>query len=128
MKDYPRVALTKDRIREAMREAGMKQADLVRATGLNRGTISRYISGEVEPRHDAAHKLAVALGVSEMWLYGHDVPKGRTPAQRKNDDLAKVIGQMRTNSDFFDLVVMLSRLPQEEYDSVKRIVSAFAKQ
>lgn len=128
MKEYERVAITKDRIREAMRDAGLRQVDLVRETGLNRGTVSRYLSGEVEPRQDAAHKLAVVLGVSELWLWGYPVPKGRTAEQKKNDDLAKVIGQMRTNSDFFDLVLSLSKLPQEEYDSVKRIVSAFAKQ
>lgn len=128
MQKYERVARTRDRIKEAMREAGKKQADLVRETGLNRGTISRYLSGEVEPRHEAAHKLAIALDVTEMWLYGHDVPKRRTPEQRKNDDLAKVIGQLRKNSDLFDLVLTLSKLPEEEYNSVKRIVSAFAKQ
>lgn len=128
MEEHERVALTRDRIREAMRDAGMRQVDLVRETGLNRGTVSRYLSGEVEPRQDAAHKLAVALGVSELWLWGYPVPKGRTTEQKKNDDLAKVIGQMRTNADFFELVLSLSKLPQEEYDSVKRIVSAFAKQ
>lgn len=127
MKEYERVASTKDRLKEAMRDVGKRQVDLVRDTGLNRGTVSRYLSGEVEPRQDAAHKLAVALGVSELWLWGYPVPKGRTAEQKKNDDLAKVIGQMRTNADFFDLVLTLSKLPQEEYDSVKRIVSAFAK-
>ena len=47
MNNYERVALTKDRLREAMRDAGMTQSDLARATGLNRATISRYLSGEV---------------------------------------------------------------------------------
>ena len=64
MNNYERVALTKDRLREAMQDAGMTQSDLARKTGLNRATISRYLSGEVEPRQDAAHKLAIALGVA----------------------------------------------------------------
>ena len=40
MKQYDRIAATKDRIREAMRAVNKKQVDLVRETGLNRGTIA----------------------------------------------------------------------------------------
>lgn len=72
-----RPALTKDRLREAMLRSNKKQIDLVRETGLNRGTISRYLSGEVEPKSDAINRLAISLGCSEMWLWGYDVPMER---------------------------------------------------
>ena len=127
MKPYERVALTKDRLREAMRDADKKQADLVRDTGLNRGTISRYLSGEVEPRQDAAYKLALALNVSETWLWGYDVPKERTASQKKNDDLVKIIAQMRKDPKFFSIVSMLAELPPEQYDSLTTIISALGK-
>lgn len=127
MKPYERVALTKDRLREAMRDADKKQADLVRETGLNRGTISRYLSGEVEPRQDAAYKLALALNVSETWLWGYDVPKERTDAQKKNDDIVKIIVQMRKDPKFFGIVSMLAELPAEQYDSLTTIISALGK-
>lgn len=127
MKAYERIALTKDRLREAMNAAGKKQADLVRDTGLNRGTISRYLSGEVEPRQDAAYKLALALNVSETWLWGYDVPKERTASQKKNDDLVKIIAQMRKDAKFFEIVSMLAELPAEQYDSLTTIISALGK-
>lgn len=127
MKGYERVALTKDRLREAMNEAGKKQADLVRETGLNRGTISRYLSGEVEPRQDAAYKLALALHVSETWLWGYDVPKERSNMQKKNDDMVKIIAQMRKDPKFFDIVSKLAELPAEQYDSLTTIISALGK-
>jgi len=127
MKGYERVATTKDRLREAMQDAGKKQADLVRETGLNRGTISRYLSGEVEPRQDAAYKLALALNVSETWLWGYDVPKERTAVQKKNDDLVKIIAQMRRDPKFFGIVSMLADLPEEQYDSLTTIISALGK-
>lgn len=127
MKPYERVALTKDRLKEAMQDAGKKQADLVRDTGLNRGTISRYLSGEVEPRQDAAYKLALALNVSETWLWGYDVPKERSSAQKKNDDLVKIIAQMRKDPKFFGIVSMLAELPSEQYDSLTTIISALGK-
>ena len=53
MAGFNRVATTAERIQEAMRITGKTQADLVRDTGLNKGTISRYISGAVEPRQEA---------------------------------------------------------------------------
>lgn len=124
MKEYERVALTKDRLREAMRLAGKKQADLVRETGLNRGTVSRYLSGDVEPRHEATHKLAKALDVSEMWLFGYDVPRQRPEDQKKADQLNELIGLIRKNPDLADMVNSLSKLSAEDYISVKHIVSS----
>lgn len=125
MSEYERVALPKDRILEAMRNAGKKQADLVRDTGLNRGTISRYLSGEVEPRHEAAHKLAMALGVTEMWLFGYDVPKVRTEEQKKTDELAKLVVKMRTDNDFFETVSALAALNEKQYRGIKDLIAAF---
>lgn len=69
-----RTSNTPERLKEAMRRAGKKQIDLSRETGLSHSTISRYLSGAVEPRQEATHKLSVALNVSEMWLWGYDVP------------------------------------------------------
>ena len=127
MTGYERVALTKDRLKEAMQRTGKKQADLVRETGLNRGTISRYLSGAVEPRQDAAYKLALALNVSETWLWGYDVPMDRSPMQKKNDDLVKIIAQMRKDPKFFNIVSLLAELPADQYDSLTTIISALGK-
>lgn len=127
MDGYQRIALTKDRLMEAMRDADKKQADLARETGLNRATISKYLSGAVEPRQDAAYKLALALNVSETWLWGYDVPKERTISQKKNDDLVKIIAQMRKDPKFFEIVSKLAELPPEQYASLTTIISALGK-
>lgn len=127
MSEYKKVALTKDRLREAMQEAGKTQADLVRDTGLNRGTVSRYLSGAVEPRHEATHKLAVALGVSEMWLFGYDTPMGRSEDQKKNDQLAKLIVRMRVDNDFYNTVAALAALDEKQYRGVCELVAALNK-
>jgi transcriptional regulator with XRE-family HTH domain len=127
MKEYTRVALTKDRLKEAMQAAGKKQADLVRETGLNRGTISRYYSGEVEPRQDATYKLAAVLGVNEMWLWGYDVPMARTPSAIKNDQLAELVVKMRRDPEFFEAVVELSKLNAEEFKRIKDVISILHK-
>ena len=127
MNEYKRVALTKDRIREAMRAAEKTQADLVRATGLNRGTISRYLSGAVEPRHEATHKLAMALNVSEMWLFGYDIPMERTADQKKNDSLARLVVRLRSDEEFYSTVSALADLSEEQYRGIVQLVAALHK-
>lgn len=124
MENYKQAASIPERLREAMDDAGKSVADLVRDTGLHKSTLYRYLSGEVEPKSKAVCLLGRALGVSEMWLWGYDVPKTRTAEQKKNDELVKFIARLRTDSDFFEVVSMISQLPPEEYASIKSIVSA----
>lgn len=127
MKEVGRVATTADRLREAMTAAGKKQLDLAKATELSHSTISRYLSGQMEPKQKAVSRMAVALGVSEMWLWGYDVPMTRTVAQKKNDAIVGVVSRLRADSDFFDVVSLLADLPPEQYASVKVILAGLRK-
>ena len=113
------------RLKEALQIAGKKQADLVRETGLDRGSISSYLSGKYEPKQKAIYKLAQALNVSEAWLLGYDVPMARTADQKKHDQLAKLIVKMRTDSDFYNTVVALASLNEKQYRGVKQLIAAF---
>lgn len=67
-------ASTSERLKIAMELRNMKQADLARATGIDKGSISLYISGKYSPKGDKLYKLAVALNVSSAWLSGFNVP------------------------------------------------------
>ena len=63
------------RLRHAMDEAGLKQADLVRMAAargekLGKSQLSQYVSSKVRPRQDALTLLADLLGVSVDWLAG----------------------------------------------------------
>lgn len=127
MKEVETRATTAERLREAMAAAGKKQLDLAKVTGLSHSTISRYLSGQMEPKQKAISRIAVALGVSEMWLWGYDVPAARTAEQKKNDDLVKVIAQLRKDSDFFEVVSLLAELSPEQYASVKTILAGLAQ-
>ena len=77
MSKWSRSGKTSDRLKEAMRISNIKQADLSRLTGLSKGGISNYVTGRYEPKSDIISKLAAALNVSEMWLWGYDVPMER---------------------------------------------------
>ena len=109
-----------------MTDAGKKQADLVRETGLDRGAISSYLSGKYEPKQKALGLLAIALDVNEMWLFGYDVPRARTIEQKKNDAIVGVVSRLRKDADFFEVVSILAELPAEQYASVKTILAGLS--
>ena len=96
-----------DRIRAAMTDKGLKQVDLVNATGLDKSQVSSYLSGKYEPKQLAINKLAIALDVSEMWLWGYDVPKERSQKQKNNDAIADIVVRLRTDEDFLVAVKTL---------------------
>lgn len=98
MDNYGRIANVSSRLREAMHNAGKTQADLVRETGISKGTLSRYLSGKFEPKQIAVNKLAIALNVSEMWLWGCDVPMERPQSPKETqDDNMVTIGSLFEN-------------------------------
>ena len=110
MEKYERIVSTADRLREAMRNSGKTQADLVRETGIGKSNISRYISGRFDPKSDAVHKLAIALNVSEMWLWGCDVPMER-PAP---EELGTLAADVLLNPDMMRLVQIYSELDETD--------------
>ncbi|WP_455136880.1 aminotransferase class I/II-fold pyridoxal phosphate-dependent enzyme [Thermophilibacter sp.] len=62
-----------DRLRRAMDERGLKQADLIHAAErrgerLGKSQVSQYVSGKVTPRANVMELLAAILGVSGAWL------------------------------------------------------------
>lgn len=119
MDKWARNSTTADRLQEAMSISGKKQVDLVRETGLNRGTISRYLSGEYEPKLSAIKKLALVLNVDEMWLWGYDVPMQRQkkkPAADDGNELSK------RKKDLIERVTAMSDSELDRLDQILRLV------
>lgn len=125
MSSLKKVSSTAERLREAMADGKIKQVDLAKSSELDKSSISNYLAGRYEPKSFAIGKLAVALNVSEMWLWGYDVPKERTEGQKKNDQLVKIISRMRHDSDFAELVIYLDELDTEQYKSICQLLTAF---
>ena len=119
------VASISQRLREALDSAGKKQIDLVRETGLDRGTISSYLSGRYEPKQASVHKMALALNVSEAWLLGYDVPKKRAPEHKKDDQLSKLIVQLSEDAIFYNRVCGLADLNEKQLKAIDSLLAAF---
>ena len=118
MVKFDRIDSTANRLRLAMDEAGKRQVDLVRETGIDKSALSNYLKGRYEPKSDVVYKLAVALNVSEMWLWGYDCKKERTIEQKENDVLADITIRLRTDKAFFNAVSTLYELDANKLESL----------
>ena len=63
-----------ERLRMALDFRNMKASELSELTGINKSTISQYLSKEYEPKRDRIELFAKTLNVNEAWLIGYDVP------------------------------------------------------
>lgn len=111
-----------ERLQEALRDKGMRQADLIRLTGINSGALSSYITGRYAPKRETLYKLGRALDVSEMWLAGYDVPKERPAAQKENDALAGIIQRARQDEDYKTLLVKTAGLNEDQVKLLNQLV------
>lgn len=115
----------KIRLKQALELRNMRAVDLVNKTGIPKGAISYYLAGRSQPKADRLYLIAQALDVNEAWLLGYDVAIHRSEAQKKNDQLAKLIVRMRTDSDFYETVAALADLTETQYRGVKQLLTAF---
>ena len=96
------VSNTAQRLQYLMNERNLKQSDILRKcepyckqfeVRMNRADISQYLSSKASPRQDKLTVLGFALGVSEAWLMGYDVPMSRenqeTHDKHNDTELAK---------------------------------------
>ena len=117
----------KDRLKEALERRQMRAVDLVEATDVPKSAISFYLAGKSKPKADRLYKIAQALDVSEAWLLGYNVAMERTPDQKKNDQLAKLIVRMRTDNDFYNTVAALAAMDEKQYRGICDLVAALNK-
>lgn len=74
-KNAEHIRIFHKRLLEAMDEKGMNQVDLVRATGIAKGSISQYYLGQNMPYSPRIALIAKALDVNPIWLMGENVSK-----------------------------------------------------
>lgn len=137
-------ATTAERLRQIMQERGLKQADILRLCaplckqyGVKMGSndLSQYVTGKIEPGQFKLIVLGQALGVSEAWLMGFDVPRDReAPAGRTglcDDSLTPherdVIDAYRAQPDMQPAVDRLLGVPSVPAESPDPAVSLLSE-
>jgi len=104
---------TSQRLKQIMSTRNLRQVDILEAAEpfckkynvkLEKNALSQYVSGKVEPGQEKLTILGMALGVSEAWLMGYEVPMERyTPTAEDGDG--------RT-SEFIELFSLLTQEQQ----------------
>lgn len=88
-----------NRLKQAMDERNMTQAELSALTGIGKPSISQYLSGKNEPKHDNIKKIADALQVNESFLDGtEEVMDEEVKDFDKNlpvEEAAKIMGKSK---------------------------------
>lgn len=72
----------KDRLREAMTNAGINQSELAQKTGITQSSVSDWLKGKYLAKQDKVDLLAKALNVSPSWLMGIDSEKETQTSSR----------------------------------------------
>lgn len=120
MDEFEKVASIADRLREAMRIRDMKQIELVRKTGINRSAISRYLSGEYEPKSKPIYELSKALDVAEQWLMGYDVPIDR-PAVDLSEQKEPTVKDDGLSKEMQELIDCIKKLPDDKVQMLLQV-------
>lgn len=90
------VASVSERIKEAMEKKQISQAEICKRTGIDKGSMSSYVSGRYEPKSDRIILIAEALNVSSSWLSGFNVPMAvlKSPLLTVDFVVLPVIGEI----------------------------------
>lgn len=59
------------RLKEAIENMGITQAELSRRSGISRASITDYLKGKYKAKQRAIFALAQALDVDAFWLLGY---------------------------------------------------------
>lgn len=125
MSKLNRVSTTKDRLALAMRLSGKKQADIASETGLNKSIVSRCVAGKVEPGNKTIFQLARALNVSELWLWGYDVPMERNYEQEEQPVASDGLSDEKREA-INAIYEALKNLSLEDLQAIGQVVAAIS--
>lgn len=118
------VESTCERLNYAFNKSSLKQVDLVRITGIDKSSISLYLSGKVTPKGDKLYKLALALGVSPVWLSGFNVPmvEEKNPPVPRRETLGEEIQPISENTQ--KLVDFVKTVPEDKAEYLLRVMKS----
>lgn len=122
---------TADRLRELMAEKNWKQVDVINNSKpfqerlnvkLGKSALSQYVNGVQAPDQKKLALLALTFNVSEAWLMGYDVPRGRE-SNAENEYSETDLRKMAENAKTFDG----KPLNEEDIVAIQNIIEIYLK-
>ena len=102
------------RIEKALTIRKMKQADLCKLAHIPKSSLSLYLREAYEPKKDRIYEMANVLNVSEMWLWGYDVPMER-------EEIAAPNSMTLTDSEKI-MLDLFRRIPESQQNVLIQMV------
>ena len=80
------------RLKEALKNRGMRPSTLAYRLELDRSTISNYMNGKYRPKREMHERIAEILNVNPDWLAGDDVPMLPQEGRLRPRNVVPVLG------------------------------------
>ena len=118
------------RLAIALKDKNLKPVDLANKTGVDKSSISHYLSASYEPKSDKLLKIAEVLDVNETWLMGYDVPKERTDPLLNVNNVSLYNFIMSCSNSKIEQELLVKCTMLEEYNQAKilEIVNMYLKE
>ena len=100
-----------DNLRTKLMEKRNSQKDLAKSVGVTEATVSRWVNGEMYPRHDMIDRIAQYLMCTADDL---TASKQRTFALLPEDVIAE---ELHNNAKLFKLFLVASKATDEQIDA-----------
>jgi transcriptional regulator with XRE-family HTH domain len=110
-----------DRIKARRVSLGWSQRELAEKMGYkNHSVVARVEAGKVDLPQSRLDQFAKVLGLSHGYLIGIVSEE----ESKKNDQLAKLVVKLRSDSDFYNTVLKLSNMSEKQYRGVQQLIAA----
>ena len=110
------------RIRTKRKEMGMSVDELAARLGKDRSTVYRYEKGDIENLPlDVLEPIASALDTTPAVLMGWVAEE----SGQKNTMVAQLLGRMRQDDRFYNMVRKLALLDEAQTASIQQLLNVF---
>ena len=119
------------RLRQAISEANMSQAELARKSGLGRNSSSEYLKGKYKASQTSLNAIANALNVDVNWLIGNNVETDKTSQAIDTmvnailDEFHTYNGHITSEVQLNDIQKILTAYLSAQRTSMRAIVKAY---
>lgn len=118
----------KNRIAEALDMRGLKQVDLVNATGIHKATISNYLNQKYQPKQNTLVLMAKYLNVDELWLAGYDVPMERKVEKSKERVYIDVEVNSNKGDSYKRILAYVSKIKEAQLPVVEAMLKGLTEE
>ena len=106
-------------------DQGLKDADVVKATGITKSTFSDWKSGRSKPKQDKLQKIADFLGVSVDYLMTGEEKEGER--YYSNDETAQVAQEIFENKELRALFSVQRDMEPEDLRALHQMAIALKR-